>query len=44
MIEQASLSAATSHASEVSELKQMLERAENELGVVKVQLQEKQGE
>ena len=42
--EQASLLAATSHASEVSELKQRLERTENELGEVKVRLQEKQGE
>jgi hypothetical protein len=44
MNEQASLLAATSHAAEVSELKQRLERAENELGEVKIQLQEKQGE
>ena len=41
---QASLLTATSHAAEVSELKQRLERAENELGEVKIQLQEKQGE
>ena len=41
--EQASLLAATSHAAEVSELKQRLERTENELGEVRVQLQEKQG-
>ena len=36
--------AATSHAAEVSELKRRLERTENELGEVKVRLQEKQGE
>ena len=42
--EQASLLAATSHAAEVSELRQRLERTENELGEVKVWLQEKQGE
>ena len=41
--EQASLLAATSHAAEVSELKQRLERTENELGEVRVRLQEKQG-
>ena len=41
---QAPLLAATSHAGEVSELKQRLERAENKLSEVKVQLQEKQGE
>ena len=35
---------ATSHAAEVSELKRRLERTENELGEVKVRLQEKQGE
>ena len=40
---QASLLAATSHNAEVSELKQRLECAENELGEVKIQLQEKQG-
>ena len=44
MHEQASLLAATSHAAEVSELKQRLERTENELGEVRVRLQEKQGE
>ena len=44
MHKQASLLAATSHAAEVSELKQRLERTENELGEVKVRLQEKQGE
>ena len=36
--------AATLHAAEVSELKRRLEWTENELGEVKVQLQEKQGE
>ena len=41
---QASLLAATLHDAEVSELKQRLERTENELGEVKVQLLEKQGE
>ena len=44
MHKQASLLAATSHAAEVSELRQRLERTESELGEVKVQLQEKQGE
>ena len=44
MNKQASLLAATSHAAEVSELKQRLGRAENELGEVKLQLQEKQDE
>ena len=44
MHKQASLLAATSHAAEVSELRQRLERTENELGEVKVRLQEKQGE
>ena len=44
MIKQASLLAATLHAAEVSELKQRLERTENELDEVKVQLHEKQGE
>jgi hypothetical protein len=43
MNEQASLLAATSHIAEVSELKQRLERAEEELGEVRRQLQEKQG-
>ena len=36
--------AATSHAAKVSELERRLERTENELGEVKVWLQEKQGE
>ena len=44
MHKQASLLAATSHAAKVSELRQRLERTENELGEVKVRLQEKQGE
>ncbi len=43
MHKQASLLAATSHAAEVSELKQRLERTENELGEVRVRLQERQG-
>ena len=44
MHKQASLLAAASHAAEVSELKQRLERTENELGEVTIRLQEKQGE
>ena len=40
---QASLLAATSHAAEVSGLKQSLERAEEELGQARKQLEEKQG-
>ena len=44
MHKQASLLAVTSHAAEVSELRQRLERTESELGEVKVRLQEKQGE
>ena len=44
MNKQASLLAATSHAAEISELRQSLERTENELGELKVRLQEKQGE
>ena len=43
MHKQASLLAATSHAAEVSELKQRLERTENKLGEVTIQLREKQG-
>ena len=43
MNKHASLLAATSHTTEVSELKQKLERTENELGEVRVRLQEKQG-
>ena len=41
--EQASLLAATSHAAEVSELKRRLERAEEELGQARKQLEDKQG-
>ena len=41
--EQASLLAATSHAAEVSELRQRLEQTENKHGEVRVWLQEKQG-
>ena len=44
MNKQASLLAVTSHAAEFSELRQRLERTENELGEVRVRLQEKQGE
>ena len=44
MYKQASMLAATSHDAEVSELRQRLERTENELSEVKVRLQEKQGE
>ena len=44
MNKQASLLAATSHTAEVSELKQKLERTKNEIGEIKVRLQEKQGE
>ena len=44
MNKKVSMLAATSHAAEVSELRQRLERTENELGEVKIQLQEKQGE
>ena len=43
MHKQASLLAATSHAAEVSELRQRLEWTESELGEVKVRLQEQQG-
>ena len=43
MNKQASLLAATSYAAEVSELKQSLERAKEELGLVKRQLEDKQG-
>ena len=43
MHKQASLLAATSHAAEVSGLKQSLERGEEELGLVKRQLEDKQG-
>ena len=44
MIKQTSLLSATSHAAEVSKLKQRLERTENEPGEVKIQLHKKQGE
>ena len=40
---QASLLAATSHSAEVSGLKQSLEWAEEEIGRVKKQLEDKQG-
>ena len=40
---QASLLAATSHAAEVSGLKQRLERAKEELGQARKQLEDKQG-
>ena len=40
---QTSLLAAASHVAEVSGLKQSLERAEEELGHVKKQLEDKQG-
>ena len=43
MYVQASLLAAASHTTEVSGLKQKLTEAEEELGQVKRQLQEKQG-
>ena len=44
MNKQASLLASTSHAAEVSELKQRVERTENKLDKVKIQLHKKQGE
>ena len=43
MNKQVSLQAATAHAVEVSGLKQKLERAEEELGRVKKQLEDSQG-
>ena len=43
MNKHASLRAATDHTAEVSGLKQKLERAEEELGLVKRQLEDKQG-
>ena len=43
MNKQASLLAATSHAAEVTGLKQSLERAKEEFGHVKKQLEDKQG-
>ena len=43
MNKQASLLAAATHTAEVSGLKQNLERAEGELGLVKKQLEDNQG-
>ena len=43
MNKQASLRAATAHNAEVSGLKQKLERAEEELGIVKKQLEDSKG-
>ena len=43
MNKQVSLQAATTHATEVSGLKQKLERAEEELGLAKKQLEDSQG-
>ena len=43
MNKQASLWASTAHTAEVSGLKQDLERAEEELGLVKKQLEDSQG-
>ena len=43
MNNQASLLAATSHTAEVSRLKQRLERAEEELGQARKQLEDEQG-
>ena len=43
MNKQVSLQAATAHAAEVFGLKQKLERAEEELGLVKKQLEDSQG-
>ena len=43
MNKQVSLQAATAHAAEVSGLKQKLERAEEELGLMKKQLEDSQG-
>ena len=43
MNKQASLRAATAQTAEVSVLKQKLERAEEELGLVKKQLEDSQG-
>ena len=40
---QASVAAAASHAAEISGLNQSLERAQEELGQLKVQLRDKQG-
>ena len=43
MNKQASLRAATAHTVEVSGLKQKLKRAEEELGLIKKQLEDSQG-
>ena len=43
MNKQASLLAATTHTTKVSSLKQSLERANEELGLVKKQLEDNQG-
>ena len=43
MNKQVSLQATTAHPAEVSGLKQKLERAEEELGLVKKQLEDSQG-
>ena len=43
MNKQASLRAATAHTAEVSRLKQNLERAKKELGLVKKQLEDSKG-
>ena len=43
MNKQASMLAATSHSAEVSKLKQSLEQADEELGRVKRQLEDKKG-
>ena len=43
MNKQVSMLAATSHYAEVAELKQRLEQADEELGCVKKQLEDKQG-
>ena len=44
MDKQASLLAATLHVAKVSELRQRLEQLKNELGEVRIRLQEEQGE
>ena len=43
MNKQVSLQAATAHVAEVSELKRKLKQAEEELGLVKKQLEDSQG-
>ena len=43
MNKQVSLKAATTHAAKISGLKQKLERVEEELGLVKKQLEDNQG-